>query len=75
VSEKTLRGFVDRIEDDRATILLGESGDQVTLPIDCLPDGAGEGSVLRVVIRFDDEATRHTEDIVDSLISRLESGQ
>ena len=75
MSEKTLRGFVDRIEDDRATILLGENGDQVTLPIDCLPEGSGEGSVLNVVIRFDDEATRHTEDIIDSLISRLERGQ
>ena len=75
MSEKTLRGFVDRIEDDRATILLGEDGDQVTLAADCLPDGAGEGSVLSVVIRFDDEATRHTEEIVYSLISRLERGQ
>ena len=75
MSEKTIRGFVDRIEDDLATILLGESGDQVTLPVDYLPQGAGEGSVLSVVIRLDDEATRHTEDIVDSLINRLERGQ
>ena len=75
MSKKTVRGFLDRIEDGFATILLGENGHQVTVPIDCLPDGAREGSVLSVDIRLDDEATKRTEGIVDSLISRLERGQ
>lgn len=75
MSERTLRAFVDRIEDGRATILLGDGGEQVTLPAGCLPQDAGEGSVLKVTIRLDDSATKQTEEIVDALVSRLERGQ
>jgi hypothetical protein len=74
VSSKEVRAFVDRIEEDGAVLLVGDEGRDAIWPVDSLPQGAREGSVLRVVIRLDEDATRQTEDVVDSLIERLQRG-
>lgn len=75
MSSFEVRAFVDRFEEEQAVLLIGQEGREVRWPSDCLPDGSREGSVLRVVIRLDADATRRTEDMVDSLIERLQSGE
>jgi uncharacterized protein len=74
VNSLELKAFVDRIENDQAFLLLGDSGDTAVWPRKLLPKEAAEGSVLRVTIRLDENATRQTENIVDTLIERLQRG-
>lgn len=75
VISKEFKAFVDRIEGDRAVVLIGEEGRQAIWPLEYLPEGSREGSVLRVAIGLDEDATKQTEEIVDSLIDRLQRGE
>ena len=75
MSSKELKAFVDRIEGDNAVVLIGDEGRHAVWPLQDLPEGTREGSVLRVVVRLDDEATKQTEELVDSLIERLQRGE
>ena len=71
-AKKEFRGFVDRIEGDKAVLLVGEHEEwPVILPRELLPDGAGEGSVLRITIEFDSEQSAEAADQVSELIDKL----
>ena len=52
-----MRGVIDRIEEGIAVIEL-EDRSQIFFPAKRLPKGAGEGSVLRIDITYDREATK-----------------
>ncbi|HUV05326.1 MAG TPA: DUF3006 domain-containing protein [Armatimonadota bacterium] len=71
-AKKELRGFVDRIEGDKAVVLVGEH-EQWTLVVakDLLPEGAGEGSVLRITIRCDAKQTAEAAQQVSESIDKL----
>lgn len=71
MSARTIRAVVDRIEDNLAVVMLGESYHVVTWPIKYLPEGVSEGSVLEVLVREDCEATEAAKADVDELIDRL----
>lgn len=75
MAEKHLRAYVDRFEGDCAIVLLGEEGYQALWPVADLPEGVREGSVLSVTVRIDSEETRAAEDIIESLIDRLQRGE
>ena len=71
MAEKMMRAFVDRIEGKSARLLLGEEPHQVQWPVSELPEDALEGSVLRIIVRTDTDASRAAENEIDSIIDRL----
>lgn len=75
MSEVTLRAVVDRIEADKAVLLLGERGHCVDWPLDALPGEVAEGDVLTICIRRDCEAAADCRGAVCSLIDRLKRGE
>lgn len=66
------RASVDRIEGDRAVLLVGERGErQIVLPLDLLPPGTREGDVLQLGIETDPEGRRQLEDEIRRLMRDL----
>lgn len=72
MAEIKLQAFVDRFEEDFAVLLLVEEGREILWPADHLPEGATEGDVISVHLTIDVAATRNTQDLISSLIDRLE---
>ena len=65
-----MRGVIDRIEEGIAVIEL-EDRSQVLFPAKRLPKGAGEGSVLRIDITYDAQATKRQREKIKRLQERL----
>ncbi len=63
-------GVIDRIEEGIAVIEI-EDRSQVLFPAKRLPKGAGEGSVLRIDITYDREATKRQREKIKRLQERL----
>lgn len=74
VNKLEIKAFVDRIEEDRAIVLLGEEGLQVVWPLEYLPEDAREGCALRIAVQLDEDATKQNQNAIDSLIDRLQRG-
>lgn len=54
-----MRAYVDKVEDDRAELRLGETETTVVvLPLALLPPGVREGDVLALTFSRDEVATR-----------------
>ncbi|MCE5322783.1 DUF3006 domain-containing protein [bacterium] len=51
MTEKKLRAFVDRVENEYAVVLLDEEGVQIDWPVDKLPPEAVEGTELTITVR------------------------
>jgi hypothetical protein len=69
---REFRTFVDRIEGNRAVLLLGEDERQsIAIPAEYLPDGAGEGSVLTVSLHYEAEQTEQATEEAAALIRKL----
>jgi len=67
-----MRAFVDRIHDNLATLLLGDDESMsITLPVSCLPEGAKEGAVMRLVFELDSDATAAGSERVSELMDQL----
>jgi hypothetical protein len=63
---------VDRIEGDKAVLLIGEEKrGSIVLPTSCLPDGAGEGAVVTITVRYEPELTQKAAEEAGELIERL----
>jgi len=65
-----MRGVIDRIEEKIAVIEL-EDRSQVLFPAKRLPKGAGEGSVLKIDITYDREATKRQREKIKKLQEKL----
>ena len=65
-----MRGVIDRIEEGIAVIEL-EDRSQVLFPAKRLPKGAREGSVLRIDITYDAQATKRQREKIKRLQERL----
>lgn len=75
-AEKQVRALVDRIEGDKAVLLVGKDEEHtILLPKELLPTDAGEGSVLTLIIRYEVEETQDTTEQVRALINRLTGAQ
>ena len=48
---------LDRYEEDKAVLLVGDEEQQVVFPADKLPPGLDEGDYIRMKISFDGAAT------------------
>lgn len=78
MSGKSFRAFVDRIEGDKAVLLVGDREQyRVVLPIEFLPHGAGEGAVLTVNLEYEPQLTAKAFAESQRLLGRLsdENGQ
>ncbi len=54
-----ITGYIDRIEDDMAVIMLGEDEDyQIEIPSSMLPDNLHEGIYIKLDISYDEEKTK-----------------
>lgn len=68
------RAFVDRLEGDKAVLLVGDDeSTSVVIPIALLPEDAGAGSALTVSIRYEPKLTEDTRSTVADMIKRLTS--
>lgn len=73
---KEFRAFVDRIEGDKAVLLVGDKQEAtVIFPAAYLPDGVGEGAVLTIIVRYEPELTAEASEQVAGLIRRLSGEQ
>ncbi|MCR5175544.1 MAG: DUF3006 domain-containing protein [Anaerovibrio sp.] len=53
-----ISGYIDRIEEGLAVILLGEEEHQVEIPCSMLPESLNEGIYVKLDISFDEEKTK-----------------
>lgn len=74
MDKAVVRAFVDRFEGDQAVLLVGDEGRPLLWPARNLPPGAREGVIVRIEVLVDDAATKSAEDVINSLIDRLERG-
>jgi len=65
-----MRGVIDRIEEETAVIEL-EDRSQILFPAKRLPQGVGEGSVLKIVITYDAQATKRQREKIRRLQEKL----
>ncbi len=61
---------IDRIEEGLA-VLVGDDGSRLHLPVGLLPEGAGEGQVLRLSLEIDHAETAERAGRVRDLQRRL----
>ena len=66
-----MEGVVDRIEGDKAVILV-RGGGEMYLPVGELPAGVKEGSVLKFDITMDEKAEEERRKKVQDLQRRLQ---
>lgn len=71
-------GIIDRIEGDVAIVLVGESEDEMTIPVADLPQGAKEGSWLRLEleagrIELDPQAEAEARERIEGKMDQLRS--
>jgi hypothetical protein len=71
MTSKNVYAFLDRIEGEKAVLLIGEEGDQVlVLPVASLPEGSHEGSVFTLILHYEPELTADAADQVRQMIRR-----
>lgn len=68
MEERTLFWVIDRIEGDIAVVEIAV-GKTVNIPLSALPEGAKEGTVLRIAVDEDEKARRKKK--TRSLFDRL----
>lgn len=66
-----VRAVVDRFEDEKAVLLVGDAEDSVAWPRAFLPEGTREGDVLWLALSVDSEATRTAKAEAEDLLRRL----
>lgn len=66
-----LKIVIDRIEEDKAVLLIGETETRSVWPRKYLPQGVTEGDHLEVSFRVDPEATRSAKQGVEDLLRQL----
>lgn len=70
--ELIMRAVIDRIEEGKAVLLIRpEEKNEIYLPKDFLPEDAEEGSILKINLEIDQEATKAAEKRVKSLLDKL----
>jgi len=67
-----MKAVIDRIEGELAVVLMGETGEfKLNLPLSLLPEGCGEGDVLKISIERDPAATEQGKEQVSGRIEKL----
>ena len=61
-----ISAYIDRIEEDKAVMLLGDDYKKLNFPIKYLPKGIGEGDYVTIDIQRDTaKEDEETEDLLD----------
>ena len=66
-----MQAVIDRIEEDKAVLLVGEEEKKVIFPLTYLPEGVGEGDYLKLEICPDPEATKNAREEAAELLKSL----
>lgn len=66
-----LKAVVDRFEEDKAVLLLGEAERAVAWPREALPDEVREGDILWVAVSVDEAATRTARAEAEALLRQI----
>ncbi|KYZ75232.1 hypothetical protein AXX12_13790 [Anaerosporomusa subterranea] len=69
-----LKVVIDRIEENKAVLLIGEAEARSVWPREYLPQGVAEGDHLEVSFRIDQEASRSAKQEVEDLLRQLLEG-
>lgn len=69
---KVFRAFLDRFENGKAVLLVGEHEEHtVVLPAECVPEDAREGAILTISVTHEQELTAKSTGEVEELVKRL----
>jgi hypothetical protein len=71
----SLRATVDRIEEQKAVLFIGEENYKIVIPVTLLPEDAAEGTVLNIGIEVDLTATEEARQRIQGLIDKLSGGE
>lgn len=66
-----VKAVVDRFEDSKAVLLLGDEESQAVWPRAFLPEGTAEGSILMVTLAVDAAATRLARGQAEDLLRQV----
>ncbi len=66
-----MKAVIDRIVDGVAVMLLGEDEHKVEIPVALLPEGAREGSWLKVSLELDQEGEMQQREKISNLLEKL----
>ena len=75
MQQKQVSAVIDRIEGEKAVLLVGDEENQVVWLWKFLPEGVREGDHLAVTIRFDAEATEKARKEAQDLLNQLTQNQ
>ncbi len=67
-----ITAVIDRVEEDKAVLLIGEDEQKAVFPAGALPEGIGEGDYVRIEISYDEEATRSAREEAEALLRDLQ---
>ncbi len=68
-----MQGVIDRLEEGVAVIQL-RGGGEIFFPVDQLPEGSSEGSVVKIAIKLDEKATKERREAVRRRQQKLKTG-
>ncbi|HHY81630.1 MAG TPA: DUF3006 domain-containing protein [Clostridiales bacterium] len=68
-----MKAVIDRIENNTAVVLFGEEEIAVNIPLILLPDGAKEGSILKVNLELDTAAELQQREKISRLLEKLKN--
>jgi len=68
-----MRVVVDRIEGKYAVLLFGEKEIKVDMPLELLPEGTREGSILQANFELDLNAEQQQREKVSKLLEKLKN--
>jgi hypothetical protein len=72
MSDSTIKVFIDRIEGDLAVVVLsGDDRVKFNLPVKYLPEGAGEGTHMRLRLKVDEASRKSETDKIAGLLEKL----
>lgn len=71
-NEKKFKALLDRIEDGKGVVLLGEEErEAVDFPKSFLPEGSKEGDILTFKIKLESRRTKEAKQSVAEMIKKL----
>lgn len=64
-----ISAYIDRFEEDKAVLMLGDDMKKCNFPKSYLPDGLQEGDYVKISIEYDKEATEAAEEEARALMN------
>ena len=70
-----MQAVIDRFEEDKAVLLIGEDEQKVVFPCRYLPENVAEGDFLDIKITYDEKKTVAMREETEALLRSLEESQ